>query len=248
MEYRKLGSTGLKVSEICFGTATFGWHTDDDESERMLDLFLDRGGNFIDTADVYSVWAEESWAGRSEEMIGTWLTKTGRRHEIVLATKCRSAMGDLPNDQGLSRRHIVDAVEASLNRLNTDFIDLYQTHSMDADTPIEETMRALDDLVRRARFATWAAPTTAPGGSARPCGSATVAGCRATSAANPITVCCRGTTSSERWPTWSKRGAWRSFPTARRRRDSSPASTAAWQEEMLRLNEMTDWREGGTDP
>ena len=87
MEYRKLGSTGLKVSEICFGTATFGWHTDDDESERMLDLFLDRGGNFIDTADIYSVWAEGSWAGRSEEMIGTWLTKTGRRHEIVLATK-----------------------------------------------------------------------------------------------------------------------------------------------------------------
>ena len=151
MEYRKLGSTGLKVSEICFGTATFGWHTDDDESERMLDLFLDRGGNFIDTADIYSVWAEGSWAGRSEEMIGTWLTKTGRRHEIVLATKCRSAMGDLPNDQGLSRRHIVDAVEASLNRLNTDFIDLYQTHSMDADTPIEETMRALDDLVRQGK-------------------------------------------------------------------------------------------------
>ena len=112
MEYRKLGSTGLKVSEICFGTATFGWHTDDAESELMLDLFLDRGGNFIDTADIYSGWAEGSWVGRSEEMIGTWLKKTGRRHEIVLATKCRSAMGDLPNDQGLSRRHIVDAVEA----------------------------------------------------------------------------------------------------------------------------------------
>ena len=151
MEYRKLGSTGLKVSEICFGTATFGWHTDDAESERMLDLFLDGGGNFIDTADVYSAWAEGSWAGRSEEMIGTWLKKTGRRHEIVLATKCRSTVGDLPNDQGLSRRHIMDAVDASLKRLNTDFIDLYQTHSMDLDTPIEETMRALDDLVRQGK-------------------------------------------------------------------------------------------------
>ena len=151
MEYRKLGSTGLKVSEICFGTATFGWPTDDAESELMLDLFLDRGGNFIDTADIYSGWAEGSWVGRSEEMIGTWLKKTGRRHEIVLATKCRSAVGDLPNDQGLSRRHIMDAVEASLKRLNTDFIDLYQTHSMDTSTPIEETMRALDDLVRQGK-------------------------------------------------------------------------------------------------
>jgi aryl-alcohol dehydrogenase-like predicted oxidoreductase len=151
MENRKLGSTGLKVSEICFGTATFGWHTDEAESHRMLDTFLEAGGNFVDTADIYSGWAEGSWAGRSEEMIGTWLKDSGRRHEIVLATKCRSAMGDLPNDAGLSRRHIMDAVEASLKRLNTDFIDLYQTHSMDNQTPIEETMRALDDLVRQGK-------------------------------------------------------------------------------------------------
>ena len=151
MENRKLGSTGLKVSEICFGTATFGWHTDAAESHRMLDTFLEAGGNFVDTADIYSGWAEGSWAGRSEEMIGTWLKDSGRRHEIVLATKCRSAMGDLPNDAGLSRRHIMDAVEASLKRLNTDFIDLYQTHSMDNQTPIEETMRALDDLVRQGK-------------------------------------------------------------------------------------------------
>ena len=151
MDYVNLGSAGLKVSEICFGTATFGWHTDDAESARMLDLFLDRGGDFIDTADVYSRWAEGSWAGRSEEMIGAWLKKSGKRHDIVLATKCHSVVGDLPNDQGLSRRHIMDAVEASLRRLNTDFIDLYQTHSMDNDTPIEETMRALDDLVHQGK-------------------------------------------------------------------------------------------------
>ena len=151
MEYTRLGSTGLKVSEICFGTATFGWHTDDAESARMLDLFVDKGGNFVDTADVYSAWAEGSWAGRSEEMIGAWLKKTGKRHDIVLATKCRSKVGELPNDQGLSRRHIMDAVEASLRRLNTDYIDLYQTHHMDFETPIEETMRALDDLVHQGK-------------------------------------------------------------------------------------------------
>ena len=151
MEYRKLGRTGLKVSEICFGTATFGWHTDQEESAHMLDTFLEEDGNFIDTADVYSIWAEGSWSGRSEEMIGSWLKASGKRHEIVLATKCRGAMGPLPNDQGLSRRHIMDAVEASLKRLNTDFIDLYQTHSMDKETPIEETMRALDDLVHQGK-------------------------------------------------------------------------------------------------
>ena len=152
MDYVNLGSTGLKVSEICLGTATFGWHADDAESARMLDLFLDRGGNFIDTADIYSRWAKGSWAGRSEEIIGAWLKKSGKRHDIVLATKCWGSVGDLPNDQGLSRRHIMDAVEASLSRLNTDFIDLYQTHSMDKDTPIEETMRALDDLVHQGKI------------------------------------------------------------------------------------------------
>ncbi len=151
MEYRKLGNTGLKVSEICLGTATFGWHTGPEEAASMLDLFTGAGGNFIDTADVYSSWAAGSWAGRSEEMIGQWLRASGRRHQLVLATKCRGAMGPWPNDQGLSRRHITDAAEGSLRRLDTDFIDLYQTHSMDDSTPIEETLRALDDLVRQGR-------------------------------------------------------------------------------------------------
>jgi len=151
MEYRRLGRTGLKVSEICFGTATFGWHTDQEEASRMLDRFLEAGGNFVDTADIYSGWAEGSWPGRSEEIIGHWLRASGKRHQVVLATKCRGAMGPLPNDQGLSRRHIMDAVEASLKRLQTDFIDLYQTHTMDPETPIEETMRALDDLVHQGK-------------------------------------------------------------------------------------------------
>lgn len=151
MEYRKLGRTGLKVSEICFGTATFGWHTDEAEAHRMLDEFLGTGSNFVDTADYYSAWAAGSYAGRSEEIIGTWLAKSGKRHEVVLATKVCSPVGELPNDRGLSRRHIMDAAEASLRRLQTDFIDLYQTHSMDNSIRIEETLRALDDLVRQGK-------------------------------------------------------------------------------------------------
>ena len=96
MEFRKLGTTGMTVSEICFGTATFGWHTDEKEAHRMLDGFVDAGGSFVDTADYYSVWAEGSYAGRSEEIIGTWLQTPGRRHQIVLATKVCSPVGDLP--------------------------------------------------------------------------------------------------------------------------------------------------------
>jgi aryl-alcohol dehydrogenase-like predicted oxidoreductase len=151
MEYRRLGRTGLKVSEICFGTATFGWQTDEQESARMLDAFLEAGGNFVDTANIYSGWAKGSWAGRSEEMIGQWLVRSKKRHQVVLATKCRSAMGPLPNDQGLSRRHIMDSVEASLRRLSTGFIDLYIAHAMDPQTPIEESLRAFDDLVRQGK-------------------------------------------------------------------------------------------------
>ncbi len=151
MQYRKLGRTGLKVSEICLGTATFGWLTEQQEASSMLDLLLDQGANFIDTADYYSGWAEGSWCGRSEEMIGAWLKDSSKRHEVVLATKCRSPLSSLPNDQGLSRRHIMDACEGSLRRLDTDFIDLYQAHYMDDDTPIAETMRAFDDLIQQGK-------------------------------------------------------------------------------------------------
>jgi len=151
MEYRKLGRTGLQVSEICFGTATFGWHTDEAEAHRMLDGFVAAGANFVDTADYYSAWAAGSYAGRSEEIIGTWLRASGKRHQVVLATKVCSPVGPLLHDRGLSRRHIMDAVHNSLRRLQTDFIDLYQAHSMDVGTPIEESLRAFDDLVRQGK-------------------------------------------------------------------------------------------------
>ncbi|MBP8253168.1 MAG: aldo/keto reductase [Herpetosiphon sp.] len=149
MRYRKLGRTGLKVSELCLGTMTFGWSVEEDESHAIMSKALEHGINFFDTADVYSRWSEKSYAGKTEEIMGRWFAADkSRRDRVVLATKVRGMMGDGVNDQGLSRRHIMAAVEASLKRLQTDYIDLYQTHFPDDDTPIEETLRALDDLVR----------------------------------------------------------------------------------------------------
>ena len=148
MEYRRLGTTGIRVSELALGTATFGWHTGDTEAAALLDAYVDAGGNFIDTSDIYSHWAEGSYAGRAEEMLGAWLQRSGKRGQLVISTKCRFPMGPHPNDAGLSRRHIMDAVEGSLRRLRVDCIDLYQAHAADPRTPIDETMRAFDDLVR----------------------------------------------------------------------------------------------------
>ena len=149
MRYRKLGRTGLKVSELCLGTMTFGWSVEEAESFQIMSTALDQGINFFDTADIYSRWSENSYAGKTEEILGRWFAEdTSRRHKLVLATKVRWPMGDQPNDQGLSRRHILDAVDGSLRRLQTDYIDLYQTHAPDDDTSIEETLRAFDTLVQ----------------------------------------------------------------------------------------------------
>ncbi len=147
MDYKYLGRTGLKVSELCLGSMNFGWTAPRENCGPVLDAFVAAGGNFIDTADVYSRWAEGNPGGVAEELIGTWL-KTQRRDQIIIATKVRGQMGSGPNDQGLSRQHIIAACEASLRRLQTDYIDLYQTHYWDEHTPLEETLRALDDLVR----------------------------------------------------------------------------------------------------
>jgi 1-deoxyxylulose-5-phosphate synthase len=147
MRYRKLGRTGLKVSELCLGTMTFGWTADETAARSIMSAALEAGINFFDTADIYSRWSSNSYAGKSEEIIGRWLREQ-QRDQIVIATKVRGPMGDGPNDQGLSRKHILDAVDRSLQRLQTDYIDLYQTHWPDQETPLEETLRALDDLVR----------------------------------------------------------------------------------------------------
>ena len=152
MEYRKLGRTGLKVSVFCMGTMQFGWSVDEAESQRILSGTLDSGINFFDTADIYSRWVEGNPGGVSEEFIGRWRKQAKvPRDRLVIATKVRGQMGKGPNDEGLSRVHIMKAVEASLKRLDTEYIDLYQTHWPDNDTPIEETLRALDDLVRQGK-------------------------------------------------------------------------------------------------
>jgi aryl-alcohol dehydrogenase-like predicted oxidoreductase len=148
MGYRQLGRTGLKVSELCMGTMQFGWTADEDTSIQVLNAAFEAGINFIDTADVYSRWAAGNPGGVAETIIGKWIKKHNiPRDHLVIATKVRGVMGTGPNDQGLSRIHIMNAVEGSLRRLQTDYIDLYQTHYFDENTPIEETLAALSDLV-----------------------------------------------------------------------------------------------------
>jgi aryl-alcohol dehydrogenase-like predicted oxidoreductase len=139
MEYRKLGRTGLMVSELCLGTMTFGNEADEQTSKSVTDRFVEAGGNFLDTANVYS-------RGISEKITGRVIRDY--REDVVLATKFRFPMGEGPNDSGASRKHIISACEASLRRLDTDYIDLYQIHCWDSSSPIEETLSALDDLVR----------------------------------------------------------------------------------------------------
>ncbi len=140
MNYRFLGQTGLKVSELCLGAMTLGREADEATSRQILDRFVAAGGNFIDTADVYT-------RGVSEEIVGRWL-KDQPRDDFIVATKVRFPMGEGPNEVGLSRKHILAGVEASLRRLQTDYIDLYQVHCWDAFTPLAETLSTLDNLVK----------------------------------------------------------------------------------------------------
>jgi len=140
MQYRFMGRTGLKVSELCMGTQTFGWGADEPTAHRMASQFVDAGGNFFDTSNIYN-------EGQSETMLGKWL-KQQDRSQLVIATKVFFPTGGGPNDTGLTRKHIFHQIDESLRRLQTDYIDLYQTHCWDASTPLDETLRAFDDLVR----------------------------------------------------------------------------------------------------
>ena len=148
MKIKQLGQTGLKVSEICLGTMTFGNQANQETSFAIMDVADRSGVTFFDTADVYPLGADPEQRGSTEEIVGRWLHERQARERIVLATKCAGAMGSGPNDVGLSRKHVISACEESLRRLRTDYIDLYQAHSPDLSTPIEETLRAMDDLVR----------------------------------------------------------------------------------------------------
>jgi aryl-alcohol dehydrogenase-like predicted oxidoreductase len=148
MEYRRLGNSGLKVARICLGTMQFGWTADEKAAFEVMDAYAEAGGNFIDTADVYSAWVEGNPGGVSEEIIGRGMKARGNRHLMVVATKFNGRMWPGPNGDGLSRGHVMKAIDDSLRRLQTDYIDLYQTHWPHYDTPQEETLRALDDLVK----------------------------------------------------------------------------------------------------
>ncbi len=150
MNYRKLGRTGLKVSPLCLGTMTFGWSADEATSFSIMDAAVGAGINFFDTADIYSRWIPGNQGGESETIVGKWL-KNKPRQDVIIATKVRNAMWDAPNAGGLSRQHIMQAVEASLRRLQTDYIDLYQAHWPDWDTEHEETLRAFETLVQQGK-------------------------------------------------------------------------------------------------
>src|SRR5487761_384857 len=149
MEHTRLGRTGLKVSRLCLGTMTFGLQSDEPTAVTILDRAADGGVDFIDTSDAYPLGGDLSTRGVTEEILGRWLR--GRRDRFILATKCFVPTGPAPFDAGNSRKHILDAVEASLRRLQTDYIDLYQLHGYDQDTPIDETLGALDDLVHQGK-------------------------------------------------------------------------------------------------
>ena len=146
MQHVRFGRTGLKVSRLCLGTMTFGYQCDDETSFAIMDAAADAGITFFDTADVYPLGAPPEVFGRTEEVIGRWLGT--RRDDFILATKCYFPTGPKPWDAGNSRKNIMRALDASLRRLGTDYVDLYQLHSWDADTPIDETLQALDDVVR----------------------------------------------------------------------------------------------------
>ncbi|WP_289294675.1 aldo/keto reductase [uncultured Reyranella sp.] len=149
MQNTKFGRTGLRVSKLCLGTMTFGLQCDAGQSNAILDAAAAGGINFLDTANVYPLGGRRDTVGRTEQIVGDWLK--GKRHQYVIATKCAGAMGRNPWDQGTSRKHVLEAIEASLKRLGTDYVDLYQLHRYDPDTPLDETMDALDTVVRQGK-------------------------------------------------------------------------------------------------
>jgi aryl-alcohol dehydrogenase-like predicted oxidoreductase len=150
MEKRKLGNSGLEVAPLAFGGNVFGWTVDEPTSFALLDAFVEAGFNLIDTADMYSRWVQGHNGGESEMIIGKWLKRSRKRTKVVIASKVGKEMG--PKSQGLSKSYILQAVEDSLQRLQTDYIDLYQSHADDPEIPLEETLEAYDQLIRQGKI------------------------------------------------------------------------------------------------
>ena len=149
MEKRRLGNSGLEVAPLAFGGNVFGWTVDEKTGFELLDAFVANGFSLVDTADVYPKWVPGNEGGESEELIGNWLRRSGRRQEVVIATKVGVEMA--PDRKGLSKEHILRSAEESLQRLQTDYIDLYQSHRDDAETPLEETLSAYDQLIKEGK-------------------------------------------------------------------------------------------------
>ena len=151
MLMRTPGGSDMQVAALCLGGNVFGWTTDEQTSFAVLDAYVEGGGNFIDTADVYSTWVAGHEGGESEAVLGRWMNARKNRDQIVIATKVGSRMNNDPHRQGLSRQYMLRAVEDSLRRLQTDYIDLYQAHRDDQDTPLEETMATFNELVQQGK-------------------------------------------------------------------------------------------------
>ena len=183
---RKLGNSGLEVRPLALGGNVFGWTVDEATSFRLLDGFVAAGFNLIDTADMYSRWVPGNQGGESETIIGNWFKRSGKRGDVVLATKLGYEMG--PGEKGLSKRYILQAVERSLKRLQTDYIDLYQSHVDDASTPLEETLEAYGELIRQGKVRAIAPRIIRPIVSPRHSRSASRAATRATIAFSHCTT------------------------------------------------------------
>lgn len=152
MKYVALGNTGIKISQVVLGSTNMGWRIDEKKSHKVLDKAVELGVNTFDTANIYGKWGEGGYPGRSEEIIGNWIKERGNREDIVLATKLYGEMSENVNDRGLSRKHIRNALQGSLERLQTDYVDIYFAHTFDDETPVEETMRTFTTLIEQGKI------------------------------------------------------------------------------------------------
>jgi aryl-alcohol dehydrogenase-like predicted oxidoreductase len=200
MKKRKLGNSGLEVSPLVFGGNVFGWTIDAATSFKLLDAFVAAGCNFIDTADFYSRWVPGHQGGESETVLGQWLKRSGKRAQVIIGTKVGRDLGE--GRKGLSRARILQAVEDSLRRLQTDYIDLYQSHADDPETPLEETLDAYAQLMREGKvraigasnYRHWTLPR--------------VAGCPATRACSLCTICASGPPMKRNWNRFAWKRVW----------------------------------------
>jgi len=207
MQRRPLGRTGLEVPPIMLGGNVFGWTADEARSFRILDAAFDAGLNFIDTADIYSRWVAGHAGGESETIVGKWLVKTGNRQKVILATKVGMDMGN--GNAGLAPQYIERAVEGSLRRLQTDYIDLYQSHQDDPNTPLQDTLEAFGRLIEQGKVRFIGASNYSGGrlreALERPAGALALPG---TKRCSPATICSIASRTKPNWRRWRLSTGW----------------------------------------